>query len=105
MIKNKLLELIKNNPDLHVIVRAYTYDVNDGYDYTLYNNLSVDIEELTIYNDEVWLDYDGVEDRVRDSLAYEEEYFKLSDEEFDKAVEDYIKENYIFKKYICIYAR
>lgn len=105
MIKNKLLELIKNNPDLPVIVFAYTYDVNDGYDYTLYTNLSVDIEELTIYNDEVWLDYDGVEDRVRDSLAYEEEYFKLSDEEFDKAVEDYIKENYIFKKYICIYAR
>ena len=105
MIKNKLLELIKNNPDLPVIVCSYNNDANYDYDSTIYFDLSVYIEELTFYDDEVWLDYDDVEDRVRDSLAYEEEYFKLSDEEFDKAVEDYIKENYIFKKYICIYAR
>ena len=105
MIKNKLLELIKNNPDLPVIVCADNYNVNDDYNYTLYTNLSVDIEELTFYNDEVWLEYDDVEDRVRDIFADDEKYINLSDEEFDKAVEDYIKDNYIFKKYICIYAR
>ena len=104
MIKNKLLELIKNNPDLPIIVCA-DYNVNYDYDYTLYTNLSVDIEELTFYNDEVWLDYDDVENRIRDIFADEDKYINLSDEEFDKVVEDYIKDNYIFKKYICIYAR
>lgn len=105
MIKNKLLELIKNNPDLPVIICAYTCDMNDDYDSTIFFDSSVYIEELTFYNDEVWLDYDDVENRVRDNLADDEKYINLSDEEFDKAVEDYIKDNYIFKKYICIYAR
>ena len=105
MIKNKLLELIKNNPDLPIIVCAYTCDMNYDYDSTIFFDSLVDIEELTFYNDEVWLDYDDVEDRVRDNLADDEKYVDLSDDEFDKAVEDYIKENYTFKKYICIYAR
>lgn len=105
MIKNKLLELIKNNPDLPVIVCSYNGDANYDYDSTIYFDLSVYIEELTFYNEEVWLDYDDVEDRVRDNLACDDKYVDLSDDEFDKAVEDYIKENYTFKKYICIYAR
>ena len=105
MIKNKLLELIQNNPDLPIIVCADNYNVNYDYDYTLYTNLSVDIEELTFYNDEVWLEYDDVEDRIRDNLACDDKYADLSGEEFDKVVEDYIKDNYIFEKYICIYAR
>lgn len=105
MNKNKLLELIKNNPDLPVIVCAYNDDMNYDYDSTIFFDLSVYIEELTLYNDEVWLDYDDVEDRVRDNLACDDKYVDLSDYEFDKIVEDYIKDNYIFKKYICIYAR
>ena len=102
---NKLSEVIKNNPDLPIIVCSYNGDANYDYDSTVYFDLSVYVEELTFFNDEVWLDYDDVEDRIRDAFADEEKYANLSDDEFDKAVEDYIKENYIFKKYICIYAR
>ena len=102
---NNLLELIKHNPDLTVIVCSYNSDANYDYDSTVYFDLSAYIEELTLYNDEVWLDYDDVEDRIRDIFADDDKYINLSDPEFDKAVEDYIKENYTFKKYICIYAR
>ena len=102
---NNLLELIKHNPDLPIIVCSYNGDANYDYDSTVYFDLSAYVEELTLYDDEVWLDYDDVEDRIRDIFADEDKYINLSDEEFDKVVEDYIKENYIFKKYICIFAR
>lgn len=105
MIKDKLLELIKNNPDLDVLFFANTEDINDDFSYTAYTNLSVDIEELTLYNDEIWLDYDDVKDRVSDKLTCYDKYTDLSDEEFDKIVKYYIKENYIFKKYICVWGR
>ena len=102
---DNLLELIKHNPDLPIIVCSYNGDANYDYDSTVYFDLSAYVEELTLYDDEVWLDYDDVEDRIRDIFADDDKYINLSDAEFDRAVEDYIKDNYIFKKYICIYAR
>ncbi|MGN1337373.1 MAG: hypothetical protein ACI4WW_02745 [Candidatus Coprovivens sp.] len=101
--RNELLLLLQDNPELDVLFFADNDNICDDYSYTAYSNLYVEIEELTFYNDEVWLEYDDVEDRVRDNLADYPEFKDLSDEEFDCAVEEYIAKNYSFKKYICVW--
>lgn len=78
-------------------------DAGSGdYGYTQSDVSNVGIQELGLYNDELWLDKEGFEDKISYELSMDDEYKNLSDEEFKKAVDEKIADTE-FAKAIVIY--
>lgn len=97
-----LRKLIIENPDLSLLFfcseEAY-YD--DGYPYSMASASNAEIQELTLYND-VWMDKDDYAEKLRDDLAFEEEYINMTDDEYDKMIDKKVNETE-FVKAIVIY--
>lgn len=97
-----LRKLIIENPDLPLLFfcgeEAY-YD--DGYQYSMAGASNAEIQELTLYND-VWMDKDDYAEKLGDDLAFEEEYISMTDEEYDKMIDQKVNETE-FVKAIVIY--
>ena len=94
--KEKLIKLIKENPNLPLVFFAYCDDFYPDYGGTVFNNFYPYI--ATIYIDdqgdnECFDDVDDVIELWKDRLCDEEIYKDLSDEEYDEAVERYVEEN------------
>lgn len=91
-----LRKLILDNPELPVIFfvseDAYTGD----YNYNLAYASSVEIENLTLYN-ETWLTKEDYEDLLYNDLADEEEFKDLSDEDYEKMIIKRVKETEFVK--------
>lgn len=86
----ELRELILSNPTLP-LVTFVSEDTNNGdYGYMHGFVTSVSVNELTLYNDELWLDYDDVEEELRDDLC--DDCIGMTDEEFDKEVKRQLDE-------------
>lgn len=104
-MKDELLKLIKENPDLDVVVMASTQEFIDEYGSILMEKLKIEVTD--IYNsprDEIiYFCKDDVVDELRDFLADDEEYVNMSDEEYDKMCEEKSKD-YFYKKAIVIWA-
>ena len=92
--------MILSNPDLPLLVFAGEDAWHDFYPYEM-AAVSVSLDELTLYGD-WWLDRDKYGDKLRDDLAREEEYENMTDDEFDKAIDEKI-ENTEFVKAIVIW--
>lgn len=92
----KLKQLILENPDLPLIAFAGEDAWQDiGYGYTQ-ADVRCDIEALTLYSD-MWCDEDDYRDRLSDNLADEEEYKNLSDEDYEKMIDEKVKETEFVK--------
>lgn len=98
----ELCKLIIENPDLPLIVfcgdDAYS---DDGYQYSMAYASDAEIQELTLYSD-VWMDEDDYVEKIRDDLAFEEEYINMTDDEYDKMIDQKVNETE-FVKAIVIY--
>lgn len=94
----ELRNLIIENPELPLLVFA-TDEANSGEWQTELASCRcrkghvLDVKvQLLPRDDRVYTDEDDLEDDLRDSLADEEEYIKLSDKEFDDMVSTKMKE-------------
>ena len=98
---SNLRQLILENPDLPLLVFCGEDSWNDNYFYEMAIASKGSVETLTLYND-CWMDEGDYEDRLRDDLCDWEEYANLSDEEYDKMIEQRVAETE-FAKAIVIY--
>lgn len=99
-----LLKLMLENPDTPIMFFSYNDNIYEDDSYTAYTDFYVDIEELAL-DDGVYLEYDDIVEKYNDVFYNKPGYKDLSDDEFDKAIEDYINKNCIFEKYICVWGR
>lgn len=91
---DELRQLIIDNPGLPLLVMAgpevYSDDYSPGYTLCDYVKASLgEVLDSTDFDDEwVITDRDELEERIRESPDFVDEHSDLSDEEFDKAVEE-----------------
>lgn len=88
--RDKLFKLMQENPDLPIVFSCSTEEMSDDYTYMFYEDFSCDV--VTIYKTDETI-YDD-EDDIREhyEYIYEEEYEGLSDEEFNKKIQELIDE-------------
>ena len=91
-----LRDLILNNPELPVLIFCGEESYTGEYGYNQANVSSGEIEELTLYND-YWLAKDDYEDELTDSLSDEEQYKDLSDEDYEKMIDQKVAETEFVK--------
>ncbi|WP_302811449.1 hypothetical protein [Roseburia hominis] len=96
-----LRNLILENPDLPVIFFCGEDSWDGEYQYTQAYASSGEIKSLTLYDD-YWMDEDEYRDELSDDLADEEEYKSLSDEDYEKVIDEKVK-NTEFVSAIVIY--
>ncbi len=96
-----LRNLILENPELPVIIFCGENAWNGEWGYTSADASSGRIEELTLFSDQ-WMTRDDCEEAMSDSLADEEEYRNLSDEEYQEMIKEKVNQTE-FVKAICIY--
>lgn len=98
----ELRKLIIDNPDLPLLIfcgeEAY-YD--DGYPYSMAYASNGDIQELTLYRD-IWMDKYDYAEKLSNDLSFEEEYKDMTDDEYDKMIDQKVNETE-FVKAIVIY--
>lgn len=87
----ELRKLIIDNPDLPLIVFCGDDSWHDWYPYEKANVNSCDIQELTLYKD-WWIPKDEYEEQLRDDLCDEEEYIGMTDEEYDRMIDQKVNE-------------
>lgn len=96
-----LRNLILENPELPLIIFCGEEAWDGECAYTSVDASSGEIEELTLFYGQ-WVRKDDCEEVMAESLADEEEYKDMSDEEYQEMVKE--KVNQIeFVKAICIY--
>lgn len=103
-MKDKLLEVIKENPDLDIVVMASTDDLIDEYGYFLLEKIKVEVADIydSPSNECIYFDKEDVIEKLRELLA-SEEYIDMPDEEYDKMCEEKAND-YFYKKAIVIWA-
>ena len=108
---DELKELIAKYPDYPIVVIVDSEVVaGDDWGSWYAPEIRVSIGEILDYEQDIddentYIDRDELEEDLRDKLSWDEIYDKLSDEEFDKVVEEKLKEyEPYWKKVIQIYA-
>ena len=97
----KLRNLILENPELPLLIFCGEDSWHDEYPYEQADASSGETKELTLYKD-YWLDKDDYEDTLSDDLCYEEEYKDMSDDEYNKMIQQKVAETE-FVKAIVVY--
>lgn len=104
-MNEELLKLIKENPNLDVVVMVNTQELTYDYGYLLLEKIRAEVTD--IYNspddETIYFDKEDIVEELRDYLANNEEYVNMSDEEYDKMCEEKAKD-YFYKKAIVIWA-
>lgn len=96
-----LRNLILENPELPLIVFVGEDAWTGDWNYNQADASNGRVEELTLYGDR-WMDRDDYEEELSNDLCDEEEYKNLSDEEWDKMIEQKVAETE-FVKAIVLY--
>lgn len=86
-----LRNLILENPNLPLLVFAGEEAWSGEYSYEQVDARTHGVQELTLYKNR-WIDKDDYEEELRDDLSYNEEYKKLSYEEYDKMINKIVEE-------------
>ena len=97
----ELRQLIIDNPDLPLIIFAGEESWHDFSSYEMTYAHGIGIEELTSYKD-MYLTKEDFEDMLIDDLSYDDNYKDLSDDAFDKIVDDMVSKAE-FTRCIVIY--
>lgn len=105
--KEELIKLIQENPKLPFVFMVNNDEIADGYGCTVMENFKVYISEIyeyEAYGDKVFTDdlYD-IRDYYYCAFADNEEYKDLFNEEYEKAINDWIDENIVHYKAIVLY--
>lgn len=87
----KLREAILENPDLPLLIFAGEEAWQGEWGYNQVDARVHGVEELTLFADR-WMDRDEYEEELSDALCDEEEYKDLSDEEWDKMIQQKVEE-------------
>lgn len=105
--KEQLVKLIQENPKLPFVFMVNNDEIADGYGYTVMENFKAYISEIYEYeayrNKTFTDDIRDLRDYFYDYFADDEEYKSLSDEDYRKAINDWIDENIIHYKAIVMY--
>jgi hypothetical protein len=96
---NELKKLIVENPDLPLLIFVGEEAYSGMYAYNSADAHGISIKELTLYND-MYVDRDDIEDELSNDLSYEEEFEKLSDEEYEKMIKRKISQMEFIKAII-----
>ena len=96
-----LRNLILENPELPVIIFCGEESWDGEYSYSQASASKGEIATLTLYGD-YWLAEDDYREKLSDDLCDEEEYKDLSDEEWNKMIDEKVK-NTEFIKAIVIW--
>ena len=104
-MKEDLIKIIKENPELEIVVMASTQELTDEYGYLLLENIRVEVVDIynSPTNDRIYFDKEEIVDEIRESLAEKEEYAEMTDEEYDKMCEEKAKD-YFYKRAIVVWA-
>lgn len=97
----ELRNLIIENPDLPLLIFCGEESWSGDYGYTQADASTGYIEKLTLYDDR-WMTEEDYKDILSDDLCDKEEYVDLSDEEYEKMLDEKVKETE-FVKAIVIY--
>ena len=87
---------ILENPDLPVLIFCGEEAYSGEYAYEQANASKGEIETLTLYDD-MWLNEEDYRDKLSDDLCDKEEYKYLSDEEYEKMLDQKIAETEFVK--------
>ena len=98
---SNLRKLILENPDLPLLIFAGEESWCGEWAYNQVDASKGEIQTLTLYED-MWIDKDDYRYRLSDNLCDAEEYVDLSNEEFDKMIDQKVAETE-FCKAIVIY--
>ena len=82
-----LKELILDNPSLPLIIFVGEDAYQGVYSYNQAFSTRGEIDELTLYND-CWMDKEQYEEALIDDLCDEEEYRDMTNEEYDKMIQE-----------------
>lgn len=101
----EIIKLIKENPELEIVVMASTEELTDEYGYLLLNKINVEVADIynSPTNDCIYFDKEEIVDELREYLSDKEEYAEMTDEEYDKMCEEKAKD-YFYKRAIVIWA-
>ena len=97
----ELRKLIIENPNLPLLVFCGEEANSGEFPYESNTDVRCDIQELTLYKD-YWIPKDDYDEQLRDDLADEEEYKDMTDEEYDRIIDQKVNETE-FVKAIVIY--
>lgn len=97
-----LRNLILENPDLPLLIFCGEDSWSGEWGYEQADARSGEIKELTLFSDQ-WLDKSDYEETLAEDLLCDEEKYKdMSDEEFDKMINQMVAETE-FVKAIVVY--
>lgn len=104
-MKEELLKLIRENPNLDVIVVASTQELTDEYGWILLEKLRGEVADIYKSPDfeTLYFDKEEIVDKLRDYLADDDKYASMSDDEYDKMCEEKAKD-YFYKRAIVMWA-
>lgn len=102
--KEKLLNLLKEYPNLQIMFFANTEDSRIlDFATTVYEDFSCDIEEVYDCEEKGYFtDIEDVIEMLQETFGDDEEYKDLSDEDFEKEIKKYINKNITHFKAIVI---
>ena len=96
-----LRQLILDNPDLPLLIFCGEESWDGNWAYTQADASKGSIQNLTLIND-VWVEEEEYRDKLSDEMCFNEDYKDLSDEEFERLLDQKVEET-VFCKAIVIY--
>ena len=102
---SNLRQLIIENPDLPLIIFCGEESWDGEHSYSSASASKGSIQELTLYDDvydATWMDREDYAEKLADDLCDDEEYKDMTDEEYDKMIDQKVNETE-FIKAIVIY--
>ena len=104
-MNDKLINLIKENPDLPLVFYVYGSDLLYDFTSTVFEDCNF-CRIWTVYfpddMDRAFDDIIDVTEAYKDIFCDDDKYKDMSNEEFDKAIQDYIEKNVRHYKAIII---
>lgn len=85
--QEKLIDILTQNPNLPLVFFTSDDDLS-GYAYTLRTNFNVEVASIWEVNETVYTCRGDAFEILCDELQDSEEYAKLSDEEFEKVINE-----------------
>lgn len=104
-MNDKLINLIKENPDLPLVFYVYGGDLLYDFTSTVFEDCNFYRIGTVYFPDDMDMAFDDIIDvteAYKDIFCDDDKYKDMSNEEFDKAIQDYIEKNVRHYKAIII---
>lgn len=101
--KEKLIELVKENPNLPLVFMVSNDEIAWDYGTTVYQDFWCHVSEVYVLDEEWSDDFDYVVEKYSNDLCDDDKYKNMTDEEFEQAMKEYVNMNVEHYKAIVIY--